>query len=276
MTLLNPKWYESNFIKNVSEIITEPTAIDDKIKQRVFDRNEELRFFSIGKTTGTRRIDWHPPGLVVVSRFFIQNCNWKDFRIIWRDESMGGFNNFSGIPTPLTNTNDEKNLYFETTPTIIDGTTGDFIRFQVDDIIGGDPGEMTVAEIYVGNELFGLPADRIGSTGLVIAPQVSQQLFDLSDGTTQKIFVRKTVNYNLPLSNVSEDDRVDFENLYERNRRDTFVFVPRPVIFGTGKWDGLGNHYNWANANDFLSFTANNFANGFDVNMVMMQAGGLD
>lgn len=277
MTLLNPKWYESNFIKNVSEITNTGPVIDDKVKQRVFDRNEELRFSSIGTTTGARRIDWRPTKAFTVDRIFVQNCNWKTIQLVWFDDSAGIFKALTPLPFgPQTNTNEDKNLYFEIDPVVIDGSDGDFIRFEVTGIFGGDPGEAEVGEIYIGSELFGLPADRIGSTGLVIAPQVSQRLFELSDGTTQKIFVRKTVNYNLPLSNVSEDDRVDFENLYERNRRDTFVFVPRPVIFGTGKWDGLGNHYNWANANDFLSFTANNFANGFDVNIVMTQAGGLD
>jgi hypothetical protein len=272
MTLLNPKWYESNFIKNVSEITNSGPAVDDKIKQRIFDRNEELRYFSIGLTTGSRSIFWTTQKTVTINRFFIQNCNWEDFIIEWFDSSAFLTKQFS--PVLIETGNADKNLYFEVAEVTID--PGDTVRFIVNKIIGGGPGEATVAEIYIGAELFGLPADRIGSTGLDLAPQVSQKLFDLSDGTSQKIFVRKTVNYNLPLSNVSEADKVDFENLYERNRRETFVFVPRPVIFGTGKWDGLGNHYNWANANDFLSFTANNFANGFDVNIVMLQAGGLD
>jgi len=272
MTLLNPKWYESNFIKNVSELVQSGPAVSDKIKQRVFDRNEELRFFSIGLTMGVRQLRWATPKIRVINRIFIQNCNWENFNIEVFDISTGFIQQFSPILNVTGNT--DKNLYFEVADKTID--INDQVRFSTTKIIGGGPGESTVGEIYVGRELFGLPADRIGSTGLVVAPQVSQQLFPLSDGTTQKIFVRKTVNYNLPLSNVSETDRVDFENLFDRNRRDTFVFVPRPVIFGTGKWDGLGNHYNWANANDFLSFTANNFANGFDVNMVMLQAGGLD
>ena len=104
--------------------------------------------------------------------------------------------------------------------------------------------------------------------------KAQQQILTLSDGSNYKNYVRQLRDFLIRLNCVSEAERLNYVSLYERNRRETFVFIPNPAT-SSDTWDGLGGHYIWANEPDFDNYTDNLVANGRDVNIQLMQAGGV-
>lgn len=257
---LLPVFATKNLINDVA-LITDNGSTSDEIKTRIFDRNEEIRYFPVGVTTGDRITSFGPfTSTPPVSVIFVQNCNWEDFEIT-HDASP-----FS--PAISITGNTRKNLYFEVSNVVTD------VEVKVTAIFGGGSGLAKMGEFYLGEKLFSI-SGNISSPGIDVVPNTAQSIFELSDGTTKKNYIRKTLNYNVPLTIVSESDRLDFENLYEINRVDSFVYINRPALI-PDNWDGQANHYNWTNSNDFFNFTEDINVNGFNVNIVLGQAGGID
>jgi len=264
MTLLNPKFLTKNEINAVSKI-TDSAGNSDDMKRRLFDRNSEIQYQTVGQISGTRTITFTPNSATSINRIFIQNCNWKTFTI--------KYNTSSDFSVSITVTNGTAtNYYFEFNSVSVDN-----VVFSITDThISADVAK--VGQIYTGTELFTIAEEEGGLFKVV--PSAQQVLIQLSDGSYSKCYIRTIINYELTLSAVSTANISNYRNLFLRNRTEAFAFIPRPTtIADTGdgftEWDGIGNHYHWANAPDYYNYTDYIIDNGYDVNIELKQAAGV-
>ena len=259
MSTFLPKFLLKNFIEKTSEITDNGTTPEDN-KLRIFDRNKEFKYAVIGVDSGPRSITWTPTSAKTINRIFIQNCNFEDFTIKFNSGT-----DFS--PAINVSSNANKNLYFEVADQSVTS-----VEIEVTNIFGGGVGLACFAEWYIGLELFEV-SNLIGSPEAINPiPRVEQSIVRLRDGATQKLFIRNTLDYSMSFTSVPDSERIKFEELNDRNRRETFAFVFRPKTL-PDVWDGLGNHYNWDNPLDIFDFTGGLEINGFNVNIDLVQAG---
>jgi len=130
--------------------------------------------------------------------------------------------------------------------------------------------EVKTGQLYIGTERFEMTAAQAGK--IDITPNTTQRLFKLSDGTNQKVFIRKTIGYDLNLRNVSSTEKANYKSLYDLNQRETFVFIPRPAT-PTDSFDGLATHVNWVNSFDMENYEGDIDANGFLGRVRLLQSG---
>ena len=256
MSQFNPKFLYKNKILSASQI-SDSAGTSDSNKIKLFDRNYETQYYGIGETSGTRTIT-----IIVTSEItniFLQNINWKNFTIKYDTSST-----FS-TPIAVTN-NTESDLFFEfdsVTP------TSNIAISVTQTMSSGDV--LKCGQIYIGKQIFEM--DNPGGS-YRIEPVTKQKILELSDGSYFKNYIRSIKNFNLQIKCVSDDERLNYKAVFDVNRRDTFVFIPRPAT-SPDVWDGVGGHYHWGNAPDFDNYTDDLFANGYDVNMQLIQAGGV-
>lgn len=274
MSVINPTFLNKSLLNDVS-FISDNTggATADSIRLRLFDRDVDLLYRSIGVSVGDRiiTIDFGTP--VTIDTLFIQGHNMQDFKI----ESDGPAFlqlNPSGGPVDLDITgNTATNSYFEASPVVTQTIT-----LTCSNIFGGVNGELQLGEFYIGTKRFAIDFETGGD--LDIQPEVSQSLIQLSDSTQEKLFIRRLVNAQLSLTNITPAQAIKYCTLYNENKTKSFGFVPRPAIthpdFAPDNiWDGLGSHYNWINALDVYEFT-DDTGSAFNINIDLIQAGGLD
>jgi hypothetical protein len=275
----NPKFLTKNKITSVSQITTSHGNTDSN-KLRLIDRNDEIVYTSVAGTTGSRTILWTPVSPTAINRIIVKNCNWKDFTI-----SYNGGTSFN--PDLNFNDNNEENLYFETN----DVTVTSVLITVTDTFTASDV--TRCGELYIGSEIFAMASGTAGN--YKINADSSQKLFNLSDGTSYKVFIRKLLKFMISLRIVTLAERDNYLDLFNRNKRETFYFIPHPVqpslsagltfpftftgTFGSdgnfGLWDGVGCHVNWVNGFDFENFDGDVFDNGYLGNVELAQAGGL-
>jgi hypothetical protein len=274
MPAILPTFLSKSLITDVN-FITDNTggATDDTIRLRLFDRDTDLLYRSIGVASGDRiiTIDFGTP--VTVDTIFIQNHNMRDFKIESDGPAFLQLNPPGGpVNLDITN-NTQVNSYFE-----VSSVVTQTIILTCSNIFGGVNGELQLGEFYIGTRRFAI--DQTSGGDLDIQPDNAQNNIQLSDNTIDKLFIRRLVNYQLSLTNI---DRVQAEKycaLYNLNKSSSFAFAPRPAIthpdFSPDDiWDGLAGHYNWSNALDVYEFT-DDTGSAFNINIDLIQAGGLD
>jgi hypothetical protein len=259
MTEYNPKFLTKNKIDDV-DTISDSAGTSDQNKRYLYDRKQRFQWQSIGETAGTRTITWTPVGSKTVDRIFLQNINWKDFTIKYNTS-----NDFS--PAIAVTGNSDENIYIEVSSQSVTN-----IVFSITDTISASE-TAKAGQIYVGEELFEIDSSSGGKLNLARAG-VQQSIIPLSDGTTNKVYVHDYIDWSLGLVVVSEANRSNYEDLYSRNRREPFAFIPYPKT-QSDVWDGIGNHYNWVNPPDYYNYTDMIKDNGFNINIELRQAGGV-
>lgn len=260
MSTFQPKFLYQNKITDVSQITTSGTGLtdNDSNKLKLFDRNEELKYSSIGSTSGSRLITWAPGSSTSINRIVIQNINFKDFTI--------RYNNGTDFSTAIIFTGNTKtNLYFEFNTVSVTDVTIEV----TDTMTSGDTAK--IGQFIVTSEIFEM--SNPGGTFQII-PQAQQQIITLSDGTTYKNYVRSIRNYLMTIMCVSVAEQANYATLYTINTTSAFVFIPRPAT-QTDDWDGLCGHYNWMNAKDIDNYVDNVQVNGYMINLELGQAGGI-
>jgi len=274
MPALNPIFLDKSLITDVN-FITDNTggATADSIRLRLFDRDVDLLYRSIGVSSGDRIVTIDFGSAICVDTIFIQNHNMQDFKIESDGPAFVQVNPPGGPADVDITGNAEKDSYFEIT-TVLTQT----ITITCSNIFGGVSGELELGEVYIGEKRFRIADDNGGD--LDVIPDVAQSIVRLSDSTSEKIFIRRIVNYSLSLVALTRTEILKYISLYTVNNSRSFAFVPRPQISHPGfapdnLWDGLASHYNWVNALDIHEFT-DVTGNLFNVNMDMEQAGGLD
>ncbi len=274
MTFINPTFLSKSLVNDV-DFITDNTggATSDSLRLRLFDRDRDIQYTSIGVTGGDRiiTIDFGTP--VTLDTLFIQNHNMQDFKI----ESDGPAFlqlNPSGGPVNLDLTgNTAFDSYFE-----VSSVVTQTIILTCSEIFGAVSGELKIGEFYIGCRRFVVDSNTGGD--MDIQPDVSQSLIELSDSTQEKLFIRNIINYQLSFSNITRAQTLKYCALHSLNRTQSFGFVARPAIrhpdFAPDDiWDGLGSHYNWSNPLDIYEFT-DTTSETFNINIDLVQAGGLD
>ncbi len=274
MTAIKPTFLGKSLVTDV-DFITDNTggATADSIRLRLFDRDVDLQYTSIGVTAGDRIITIDFGQVVTVDTLFIQGHNMQDFKI----ESDGPAFlelNPTGGPVDLDITGNEAvNSYFE-----VSSVATQTIILTCSEIFGAVSGELKIAEFYIGSRRFVVDSNTGGE--LDVQPSVSQSLIELSDSTQEKLFERRLVNYQLSFQNIELLQVGKYCSLYALNKTTSFAFVPRPAIshpdFAPDDlWGGLGGHYNWTNPLDIYEFT-DVTGQTFNINIDLVQAGGLD
>jgi len=246
----NPKFLSKNLITSTS-MITVSSGSSTKI--RLIDRNTDIQWSTVGETTGTRTITITFAAATTITRIFLQGINWKGFEI-----------NDGANALALETENAETDLYYEVNAVNI--TTLAFVVTET--MTTGE--NIKCGELYAGTELFEMAAATSGV--LRVSPEVAQQVFNLSDGTTYKIYVKKLFGFNIQLENITSTERTNYLNLYNRNRRETFVFIPYPK---TANWDGVAVHCNWVNVFNIDNYDNDIIDNNYNGSIELKQAGGL-
>jgi len=259
VTKYNPKFLEKNYINDV-DTITDSAGNTDQIKRLLYDRKERFQWVSTGETAGTRTITWTPSGSKTINRIFLQNINWKDFTIKYNTS-----NDFN--PAISISGNSDNNIYFE-----IDSQAVNNVVFSITDTIVASE-EAKAGQIYIGTELFEISALSGGKLNEADV-QVRQTIIPLSDGTGNKVFINDLINWTLGLVKVTEANRQNYIDLYDRNRREPFVYIAYPRT-QTDVWDGIGNHYDWINAPDYYNYFERIIDNDFEINVILGRNGGV-
>jgi len=257
MTIFQPKFLTKNYIDAVSEI-SDSAGNSDQIKRALFDRNEDYQWE--GESSGTRTITWTPGVSTTIDRICLQNTNFEDFTI-----KYNGGSDFS--PAISITGNSDKNIYFEFSSQAIN-------TVEISNTETFPNGETAkLGQLYIGEEIFEIDSG-VGGRINDARPVTKQSIIPLSDGTFHKIYIRRITNWILSLTDLTEAERDNFKDLFERNRREPFFYIPYPRT-QSDVWDGLGQHYNWANGHDYLNFTNGLRAAGYDCNVQLVQAGGV-
>lgn len=116
---------------------------------------------------------------------------------------------------------------------------------------------------------------QIDASGSMRIPTTTKQfLKELSDGSINKVYVRKLNSYELTLNNVSPQERANLELVYDINRRDSVLFIARPAMY-TDYFDGLCDHVAWVNEFDFNDYYNDVSVNGFTGIMRLNSTGGI-
>jgi hypothetical protein len=259
MTEYNPKFLQKNFINNVDTIV-DSAATSDQNKRFLYDRKPRFQWESIGETSGTRTITWTPSSSKTVTRIWLQNINWKDFTIKYNTT-----NNFT--PAIAVTGNSDENIYIQ-----VDSQAVNNIVFSITDTITASV-TAKAGQIYVGAELFEIDSVSGGRLNEAVA-DVRQTMIPLSDGRFNKVFINDIVNWQLGLVKITAANRQNYIDLYDRNRREPFAYIPYPKT-QSDVWDGIANHYDWANAPDYYNYFERIKDNDFEINIILQQNGGV-
>ena len=261
MSIYNPEFLYKNKITDVSQL-SDSASTNATNRLKILDRNDELKYGSIGAASGTRTITWTPGTPTTIDRIAILGHNFSGFKVTYN----GSRNFFDPAFSVLSNTN--TNTYMRFNPQTVNSVTitvtstmesGDLIK---------------CAEIYIGKTIFTMSdATGIGQP-LAVVPAISQKLLQLSDGTYNKVFIRRSFGFQIRNVAITPAERQNYMTVFEENRRSPFVFIPNPTD-GTDTWDGILQHVHWANAPDFYNWTDDIAVNGYNVNIDLVAAGGL-
>ena len=281
MTMYSPRFCYANYITN--DDITVSTNSD--IKTRLIDRNSERRWISTsGDETGTLTFAVTSE----VDTIVIQNTNASVFTITYDtgtefspalsnsvvtgesiqiiDSSnnylVDGSGNYivsAGYANRVYN-----NFYFKFTA--VTPTTN--IVISVTNTTDGEA--LKVGQVVITKQIYEL----VASGSMRIPSTTKQFLKELSDGSVNKVYVRRLNAYGLTLNNVSYQERANLELMYDINKREALYFIARPSMY-TDPFDGLADHVNWVNEFDFNDYYNDLLVNGFTGTMELRACGGI-
>lgn len=259
MTIYGPIFGKKNLIENVDHI-TDSAATGDNIRRKIYDRNNEITYESIGETAGTTTITWTPSTAKTVDMIALIGINWDTFTIKYNTS-----NDFTDAISESSYTKSNA-LYLVSSQAVND------IVFTI--TATQTAGETRQAgQIYIGERLYTVPDDMPGNVNLP-RPVQKNSIIPLADGTYNNVYVRTILNWDLVLNLVTEAERENFISIFTYHRRNPFFFIPRPET-GSNTWDGQGNHYIWSNSPDYYEYTEDTAVSGFNVRMNLLQAGGI-
>ena len=281
MTIYKPRICYANYITN--DDITVSTNSD--VKTRLIDRNAERRWVS---TSGDQTATITLAVTDEIDTICILNTNASVFTVKYDNTSnfspalsnavvsqeqvyvVDSDNNYlvdsssnyivsSGIATKVYNS-----FYFKVTAV----TPSTNVKITVSNTT--DSNACQIGQVFVGKQIH-----QVESPGSMRIPvSTKQYLKELSDGATNKIYVRKHNQYDLTLNAVTPQERSNLELLYDINKRESFFFIARPAMY-TDYFDGLADHVEWINSFDFNDYYNDLKVNGFTGTMRLRSAGGI-
>lgn len=278
---MRSKFFTKNKITATSQL-TLSSGSDQA--SRLFDRRDDLKWSTVGETSGTRTITWIPDNAVDVSAITIKGCNWYNFTITYN-----GGNNFSRELT--FSGNQESNLYVDFDSVEINNTQG--IVFSITETFGPSGSNVEATEIVITELLFtaGIASQYFPD------PKEKSVIQELSDGTSFKVYIRQIVDYDFEDHAVNVDDRENYVDLKDRNRRESIYFVALPIIPSNiatgiilqadlpasfeasdndgGRWNGLSGHIHLSQDFDIDNFERNLRVNGYLIKGRLIHAGGV-
>jgi len=260
MTIYAPIFGKKNQIDDVDDI-SDSAGNADSVKRKLYDRNTDFQWVSTGETSGTSTITYTPGSSKNARLICIQNHNWKAFTIKYNTST-----DFSPAISVSGNTTVTNHFFLVTEQAY------NTLDISVTDTITAS--ELRKAgQIYVSEELYTIPDSMPGNLNLP-QPVQKNSVIPLSDGTVHNAYVRTVLNWNLPIAHATEAERDEFKTIFEYHRRNNFFFIPRPKTL-TDDWDGVGVHMIWANAPDYYRFSTDFQEDGYNINMQLLQAGGI-
>ena len=281
MTMYRPRVCYANYVTN--DDITVST--NPGVKIRLIDRNAERKWVSTsGDQTATitialtSEIDTICLLNTNASVFTVKYNTSTDFspaisNAIATQESINvvdGDNNFlvdgssnyivsSGVATRVYN-----NFYFK----VAKVTPSSNVVITITNTT--DSKAAQVGQVFIGKQVH-----EITSPGSQRIPtNTRQNIKELSDGTINKVYVRKTNQYDLTLNAVTPQERANLELLYDINKREALFYIARPAMY-LDYFDGLADHVEWINEFDFNDYYNDITNNGFTGIMRLRTAGGI-
>jgi hypothetical protein len=281
MTMYSPRFCYANYIKN--DDITVSTNSD--IKTRLIDRNAERKWVSTsGDETGTLTFTVTDE----IDTIVIQNTNASVFTIKYNTST-----NFDPVLSNAVVTGETINIIDSSNNFLVDGS-GTFIvsagvatrvynsfYFKFTAVTPTTNVVISVTNTTDGNALkcgqviITKQIHELKASGSMRIPSNTKQfLKELSDGTINKVYVRKNNSYDLTLNNVGYQERANLELMYDINKREAILFIARPAMY-TDVFDGLCDHVNWVNEFDFNDYYNDLVVNGFTGTMQLRACGGI-
>lgn len=259
MATYGPIFGKKNLIDDV-DTIADSASTDDNIRRKLYDRNNEIQYSSIGETAGTSTITWTPSSAKTVDMIAVIGHNLSDFTIKYNTslDFTSAIAVVSGTETShlfIVSSQSVTNIVITITGTITAGET------------------RNIGQIYFGERLYTVPDDMAGNSNLP-NPVQKNSIIPLADGTANNVYVREILNWSLKLKLATVAERAEFIDIFRYHRTSPFFFIPRPAT-PSDSWDAVGNHYIWANAPDYYRYSEDTAVSGFDINIKMLQAGGI-
>ena len=246
MSVFRPKFLFKNLIDDITQL-SDSVGSQNANKFRLFDRSDDLSYVSAGATTGTRTITWTPSGEKILSRIVLLGVNWKDFTI-----KFNGASNFT--PTIARVGNQDKHIYIEVAAQAVTNIIFNITAtFTASDVV-------RAKEIIISNEIMEFSGTDCFDDDFRITPAQKAIFIEKSDGTFQKSFVRTTRGASIRCTIRTEAERLKFWAVYEENRRNYVIFIPKPRT-QPDIFDGVLLHAHWMGGRSF-----EDNSNGFEVN----------
>ena len=259
MTIYGPIFGEKNLIEDVDHL-SDSAGTNDNVRRKIYDRNNEIKYQTVGETAGTSTITWTPGSSKTVDMIAVIGHNWDTYTIKYNTSS------------DFTSAISESSYTFENSLYLVNSQAVNNIVISI--TATQTAGETRKAgQIYFGERLYTIPDDMAGNSNLP-APIQKNSLIPLADGTWNNVYVRTIINWNLVLNLVTTAERDNFIDIFNYHRRNPFFFMPRPAD-DSDEWDGIGNHYLWSNAPDYYRYSEDHGVSGYDVRMNLLQAGGI-
>lgn len=260
MTTYAPIFGKRNNIDDVDHL-ADSAGTDDSVRRKVFDRNKERQWSSVGEVAGTSTLTYTPGSSKNARLIAVQNHNLKAFTIKYNTST-----DFSPAISVSGNTTETSHFFLVT-----EQAFNNVVVSITDTITAGETRK--IGQLYISEEIYTIPDSMAGNLNLP-DPRQKSSIIPLSDGTFNNAYVRSVLNWNLFMQNVTAAERTSIKGIFDYHRRSPFFFIPRPAT-PADSWDGIGEHMIWANAPDFERFTEDHAVGGYDVNIQMLQAGGI-
>lgn len=281
MTMYSPRFCYANYITESLITVSTNTAV----KLRLIDRNAERRWISTsGDETGTLTFTVTSE----IDTICFLNTNANEFTITYdAGTEFDPVINQDASSQETISINDADNNYLVDNSTNYVVSAGVATRryndyyFKFEDVTPGtsvvitvtsttDDLALRVGQVFIGKEILELAS----SGSMPVGANTKQYLKEMSDGTTNKVYVRRTNNYDLTLNNVSAQERANLEIMYDINKRESIFFIARPAI-GATYFDGLADHVEWVNEFSFNNYYNDIENNGFTGKMSLRSSSGI-
>jgi len=257
MTVYSEEFLKKNKLTAVSQITTNASGDNDLNKLKMLDKKTALQWGSIGQTSANWTITVSITN--AIDRIVLQNHNWASFTIKYDTSS-----NFSTAISVSGST--ATNHYFRFNSVTPSAT--------VDIVVTALQGSDTIArlgQIVLTETFFNMDSNTSGVSRTV--PVVRQTITSLSDGSYAKDFINTLFGFDIALEVVALTERNNYKEVYDYNRLNPLFFIKKPDDGET--WDGIAGHVHWANAAEIWNETDNLEANGYDVIIQLLPAGGI-
>jgi hypothetical protein len=256
MTTYHEEFLKKNYITDVSQISTNAPSDVDINKIKIFDKNVDRAWGSLGKASANYTITITITQ--AIDRLLILNHNWDSYTV--------KYNSGNDFSTPISiSSSTATNHYFR---------FNSQVPTTLEIVITALQGSDTIARVgqIVATETIHEVSSASGGVSRVI-PVTAQALVPLSDGSFDKTFIRDLYGFRINFQAITETERNNYKTVRDYNKRNSMWFIKKPDDGET--FNGVCGPVHWTNPADFWNETNDLEVNGYNVNIELRPAGGI-